>query len=344
MHTFLRRDGFSLMLFLMALGLGSACKTTDLDSDAELLEASGARQGLSEKEISGTLEYLKRAGPEAEKAHPEAILDLPAGGQGIIQKDGQAALAQAALSTVPEHEHRAKIAADIILGWAEINKDFTNKNGFLASAWGVGAMARAGWILKKYHPREWARIQAKALPWMIATAEREWMPRKEPKGEVPKPKPQLLDRYESEDTSNRTFTALEATVHVARLADDRAWLSYAASLFEKYQPLWVDASGQNKDEKRGDPWHKQAGIAAAIQTIVILRQYDIDLSGAEDKAVLRTAEYYAERLQRDEIALYEAVVQVYGASAAPFSKKIAEKNHGYYYYKPEFSWGLPGLL
>lgn len=343
MHNLMKTRLIGAILLTASMSLSFACKHTAGD-EAETRGAVGARTGLSEKEVDGILWYLKKYGDSEGKAQPVAVLDIPASTKSVIEKDGQNALMQAALSTIPEHAHRAKFAAAIMQSWAEVNKDFSNKNGFLASAWGVGAMARAAYILKRFHPAEWAKVEAKVLPWMMATAEREWMPRKEPTTELPKPKPQLLDRYESEDTSNRTFTAIEASVHVARLADDKVWLAYAGSLFKKYLPLWVDSSGQNKDEKRGDPWHKQAGIAAGIQTIVILQKYGIDLSGAESKGILRTAEYYAQRIKQDEIALYEAVVQVYGADAAPASKALMERDLGHYYYKPEFSWGLPGLL
>jgi hypothetical protein len=265
-----------------------------------------------------------------------------------ITGDGENALLTAALFAETRDETYARYSATILADWAKVNRSFTGKNGFLEAAWGVGAMARAARILKEHKSPEWQKIEGKVTRWFIDTAESQWLPRN-PERPLPDTSPQLLSSWEMNNVSNRTFTSLEATLHVAYLIGDDAWFNKGIEKYKEILPKFFnDASGKHADDFRKDAWHIQAGIASAVQICKLAGRKKHDLFPLQNHAVLRSAEYYAPRITTQFIPFWEALVAHYGTQKAPQSANVLSRDKGSYYawyiHGVEFNWGLPQFL
>jgi hypothetical protein len=277
-----------------------------------------------------------------------SVVELSKSNHNKLTKDGENALLTAAMFSHTKDANYAKHSANILLAWARTNRSFSGKNGFLASAWGVGAMARAARILKENNSSEWSRIEPTFVPWVVGVAETYWLPR-DPARPLPDTKPQLLSKWEMENISNRTFTALEATLHVAYLIEDKSWFAGGVKMYQEILPKFVlTDSGMNADDYRGDPWHRQAGIASAVQICELAKRYGYDLYGIHNNALRSVAEYYAPQVNNQFIPFWRTAVDAYGAANVPQSAALLKRDKGSYYKwyidGVEFLWGLGQFL
>jgi hypothetical protein len=276
------------------------------------------------------------------------INDLSKKNHDKLMTDAHNALMTAISYTHRKNDEYARYSASILLAWATKNQTFTGKNGFLASAWGVGAMARAARILKESGSAEWGRIQEPVTTWMTRVAQTYWLPR-DGKTRLAGTKPQLLEKWEMNNISNRTMTALEATMHVAYLIGDDHWFAAAVNKYREILPRFVvKASGENSDHFRGDPWHRQAGIASAVQLSVLAKRKGYDLFPLHNEALRRSAEFYAPIVHTQFIPFWTAIVEHYGQDKMPHSTNLLQRDKGSYYawyiHGLEFLWGFPRFL
>lgn len=265
-----------------------------------------------------------------------------------LTEDGEHALMTAAMFSHTGDRQYAEYCAKILLAWANTNKNFTGKNGFLASAWGVGAMARAARILKETHAPEWLEIEGPFKKWAIKTAETYWLPR----DGLPSKEgatPQLLSDWENKNVSNRTFTALEATLHVAHLVDDDQWFALGIEKYKAILPkFFTDKSGKHADDFRGDPWHKQASLASATQICQLAKGKGYSLFSINENVLKTSVEYYAMEINNQYVPFWPLFVDHYGSKETPQSYRLLIRDKGSYYkwylHGVEFLWGLGQFL
>lgn len=266
--------------------------------------------------LNATLDSLKKRGAEATKGHAaDAKRRDSHASESLLTRDGENAMLNAvAYAGLPKGSAQraayGKAAAGILDNLANENNQFSGKQGFLSAAWGVGAMARAANILKKADSPEYRAIAPKFEAWAERTAQSQWIPI-DGKTVLPSTKPELLNPWEASHASNRTMTALEATLHVAELTDNKQWMKTAGDQYKglvqfdnfkkadgagsEGSTFFTNAAGKTGDDSRGDAWHQTAGLAASMQICEIMkRQTGEDMFNFQGGILEKSLQHYAQ--------------------------------------------------
>lgn len=343
-RLFPRHPGRYLASLAFIAALAVACQPQDDFTSEELSSdlSEGATDWTPVKLGPGALDTIKAAiaaqKGEAAKGHAKARIDVGAHeSDADLDLDGRNAMLNAVLYDQTKDKSYAKATVAILSAWSKEKTTFSGENGFLVASWNVTAMVRAAQILKARKAPGWKELQPDFEGWVRRVAEDEWLPAS---GEGPKGKegPNLVEangqgRWELRNVTNRTLTMIEATMHVARLVEDRAWFQRCVNLYKsmaKVTPIdlskekdpllykkltldktptyFIDNLGRNTDEvrrldgnpKRNDGWHPQAGLASAIQICELAKSVKKpdgsayeDLYALSDDILKTSVEHYA---------------------------------------------------
>ncbi len=289
-------------------------------------------------------------GHAVKHVHVESYQSSPA-----LEKDATNALLGAVLFANLKERKYATQAAAILGNWAKMQTTFSGANGFLVSAWEVGAMTRAAQVLKDHQAPEWTAIAPSFQAWARRVAESYWMPAGE---RLPGTNPELLNQWELDNVSNRTMTALEATMHVAKLLGERDWFDKGVILYKdlvdyegldrdlpnrkrdaSFNRFFLEANGKNADDSRGDPWHRQAGLASCVQICQMASEMldpagsPYDLYPLHDNIVKKSCEYYAPKVQDQYIPFWDVAYRHYASEgiSMPNTKNLLERPKGNYW-------------
>lgn len=351
---------FSLAWIILLVPLISHCGEASASQRPPAKIDSAVGYGrLSQEELIAINNILNKRGNSHLSSHAIAdvildpqnpdprIRDISQKHHNALIMDGENSLMMAALYAHTRDRRFAQASINILYAWAATNKSFYGKNGFLASAWGVGAMARAARILQMTGPAEWNPVYYTVTMWMIRVAETQWYPI-DPANPPAGSSPEILNPWEMNNVSNRTIVALEATMHVALLAQKQGWYLNTIEKYKEILPKYViTRDGMNSDDYRGDIWHKTAGIASATQICEMAWNRGIDLYSYYGDAVLRSAEFYAPQVNTEYIPFWPTLAKHYGQQA-PLTLQLYYKDKGpfynWYVNGVEFIWGLGGFL